>query len=495
MSRRETIKEKRSWLKNFFAHRQHPIMILSYTTKYMWLLAIPLAKYLIAAKFNFQSWFQAHWVDILTITFIFGYAFLRWIFVYYELEEDCIIAHTGYFGITRTKVYFAEISSLSLSQGYISRLIHSCAVYIDTDAKSLQNADIMLTLTKKRAFELYHFATAKCKNKPKYVYNSKKSLLVIFSLIFSSTLSGMIIVLSVLYEAYRIVGREAEEQILRRVNTEIAKVPVLAEVPEYILIAGGVLAGGWLISFLSNLMRHWNFSCTRCADLFIIRSGIGTRRRHVLYRDRVNYIDLRQSLLMKICKITSVSAHCTGYGKRRLEISALIPITTNGQVDRSLKMLMPKIPPVKSDISTGKADLGRFITIPLICTFIPIVSGRGALYFFPNWKREITILVILTTIPLLWLVIVKAAAAFTTSIGFENGYCTLSYCKWYSFHKSIAALDRVSMVTVMQNPFQKISHTCAVRFYTNSESTDYHAVKGLNYEKVIKLLNRNGYAV
>lgn len=59
----------------------------------------------------------------------------------------------------------------------------------------------------------------------------------------------MIIVLSVLYEAYRIVGREAEEQILRRVNTEIAKVPVLAEVPEYILIAGGVLAGGWLISF------------------------------------------------------------------------------------------------------------------------------------------------------------------------------------------------------------------------------------------------------
>lgn len=148
MSRRETIKEKRSWLKNFFAHRQHPIMILSYTTKYMWLLAIPLAKYLIAAKFNFQSWFQAHWVDILTITFIFGYAFLRWIFVYYELEEDCIIAHTGYFGITRTKVYFAEISSLSLSQGYISRLIHSCAVYIDTDAKSLQNADIMLTLTK-----------------------------------------------------------------------------------------------------------------------------------------------------------------------------------------------------------------------------------------------------------------------------------------------------------------------------------------------------------
>jgi len=45
-------------------------------------------------------------------------------------------------GITRTKVYFAEISSLSLSQGYISRLIHSCAVYIDTDAIRFDRNDM-----------------------------------------------------------------------------------------------------------------------------------------------------------------------------------------------------------------------------------------------------------------------------------------------------------------------------------------------------------------
>lgn len=495
MNGKEKIREKRSWLKSFFARRQHPIRILSYTTKYMWLLAIPLAKYLIAASFNFQSWFQAHWVDILTIGVIFGYAVLRWIFVYYELEEDCIIAHTGYFGITRTKVYFSEISTLSLCQGYFFRLIHACSIYIDTDAKSLQKADITLDLTTGRAFELYHLATAKCKNKPKYVYHSRKSYLMIFSLLFSSTLSGLIIVLSVFYEAYRIVGREVEQQFLMRVNSEIEKVPILASVPKYILIVGGTLAGGWVISFLANLMRHWNFSCTRCADMFIIRSGIGSRRRHVLYRDRVNYIDCRQSLLMKLCRITSVSAHCTGYGKRRLEISALIPITTNSQVDKSLKTLMPKIPPVKSDIATGMADLGRFVMIPLLCCLAPFVGGRIALGIFPNWKSEITILVVLTTIPLVWLTIVKAAAAFTTSIGFENGYCTISYCKWYTFHKSIAALDRVTMVSVLQNPFQKISKTCAVRIYTNSEDTDYHTVKGLNYEKVIKLMNDNGYTV
>ena len=148
---------------------------------------------------------------------------------------------------------------------------------------------------------------------------------------------------------------------------------------------------------------------------------------------------------------------------------------------------------MKSDISTGMSDLMRFVTLPLLSSTLPFILGRIALYIFPNWQREITMLVVLTTIPLLWLAAVKAAAAFTTSIGFENGYCTMSYCKWYGFHKSIAALDRVSMVSVMQNPLQKISRTCNVRIYTNSEKTDYHTVKGLNYDKVIKLMNSNGY--
>ena len=51
------------------------------------------------------------------------------------------------------------------------------------------------------------------------------------------------------------------------------------------------------------------------------------------------------------------------------------------------------------------------------------------------------------------------------------------------------------MVSVLQNPLQKISKTCNVRIYTNSEKTDYHTVKGLNYDKVIKLMNSNGYMV
>ena len=486
-------KKKGARVRDFFSHCQHPIIILSYTTKYLWLLIIPLAKYLIATKFNFQSWIRANWVDILTLSVIFGYAFLRWVFVYFDIEEDSIVAHTGYFGISKTRVYFSEMSSMSLAQGYISRAIKACTIYIDTDAKSIQEADIKLNLPAKRAFEIYELATRKCVNKPKYIFNSSKFNLVMFSLLFSSTLSGVILVLSLVYEAYKIIGRETEQLILQRVNSQLEKIPIIEHIPKYLLIMGGVIAGGWLVSFLANLMRHWNFSCTRCADMLLIKSGIGMRRRHILMRDRINYVDYQQSLLMKICRICSVSVNCTGYGKRRLEISALIPITTNSQVDSSMKMLMPGIPPMKSDVKTGKADIGRFVTIPALCCLISPAAGWVLIYFFPEWSREIKVLAAIMVIPMLWLVAVKFAAAFTTSIGLDSENCAISYCNLYRYHKTIVKTKKISKIAVSRNPFQKVSGTCTVRIYTNSENTKRHSVKGLNYKKVLALLNENGY--
>ncbi len=91
---------------------------------------------------------------------------------------------------------------------------------------------------------------------------------------------------------------------------------------------------------------------------------------------------------MKICKITSVSAHCTGYGKRRLEISALIPITTNRQVDRSLKMLMPKIPPVKKRHLHRKSRPWQIYNDTAhMHVYTHHIRKRSAL-LFPNWKKR-----------------------------------------------------------------------------------------------------------
>ena len=498
----DKIKKKRNLAKEFFSRRQHPVIILKYAAKYLWLLVIPLAKYLIATKFNLQAWIRANWIDILTVSVIIGYAFLRWVFVYFKIEENAIIARTGYFGITRTVVYFNEISSASFSQGVFFRVINACSVYIDTDAKSISSADISLNLTEKQAFRIYGLISEKSSCKPALTYKAGKRNLLAFSFVFSSALSGVALALTAMYEVYNVVGRETEELFLKQVNERIENIPAISSIPKYILWAGIVIAGGWLLSFTANLMRHWNFTCQRRGDVLFINSGIGTRRRHILYRNKINYTDFQQSMLMKLFNVCSVSVNCTGYGKRRGEISALAPVTTGKQAANSIKILMPHITDDRLDnleIKTGRADVGRYITIPIIWAIIPsavyyilAVKLFPDFIFFHKWEREIRMCVIILTIPLLWRVFIRLTAAFTTGMKIDDKNCTLSYCRGFKFHKVVMDRDKIVMVRVLQNPFQIISRTCNVYVYSRNENTKKHILRGLNYKKVTKLLEKNG---
>ena len=487
-------------IRGFFRRRQHPVKIIMYIAKYLWLLLIPLGKYLIATKFDFESWIRTNWVDILTLSVIIGYGILRWVFIYFEIEDDSIIAHSGYFGIEKTHVYFSEMSSMSLCQGYIYRFIGACTVYIDTDAKSIQNTDIRLDISQKQAFRIYELATAKCRSKPKYIFTSQKRSLVIFSLLFSSTLSGMLLTLTFIYQAYRIVGREIEEEFLSRVNSQLEKLTI--HIPKYLIVAGLVVAGSWLVSFVSNLMRHWGFSCTRCSDMLLISSGKGTKRRHVIMRDRINYIDYQQSMFMKLFGICSVQVHCTGYGKRRLELSALVPITTSISAETSVRLLLPGIPTVKYDVHTGWADVRRFITMPLMVCLVPgicyqvlcriIPQFEMVVKTIPDWKSALTNLAVISMLPLVWLVVVKINAAFNTAVGFHDGHCILSYCRFYRFHRASVKLDRISKIRIRRNPFQRMNGTCHLYIYTSAEGKCKHIIKGLNYEKLTAAMVRSG---
>ena len=105
-------------VRGFFRHRQHPIKIISYTSKTMWLLLIPLVKYLIALRFDVRSWLVTNWVDIVAISAILGFAFLRWVFIYFEIDDKSITSHTGFFGLAATMVKFENVTTVSSHQGY-----------------------------------------------------------------------------------------------------------------------------------------------------------------------------------------------------------------------------------------------------------------------------------------------------------------------------------------------------------------------------------------
>lgn len=497
---REVLHEKHCWLKNFFRHRQHPIKIITYTSKNLWLLLIPLTKYLIATKFDFESWIRTNWLDILAIIGIFALALLRWVFVYYETEEDGIIAHSGLFGMFTTKVYYNEITTFSCCQNYFQQLVNACTMYIETNARAVSDTDVKLVLSKKNVDEILEIVTAQCREKPRMTVKPRKTHLLVFSVLFSSTLSGVILFATFMFEIYQLVGKELEQELIQRVNGEITRMNTeffrfTSQIPKIILIIVFVALGGWLVSFCANLMRHWRFTATRCGSQIIVESGIISKRKHVINRSKINYLDYEKSFLMKLFKICSVTVCCTGYGVNQREISALIPITTSKEVRKSLKILVPDVPHSAIEIKTGASDILRFIFMPSILGFIPPIAGEIAKFFIHEWHEEINIIIMIALIPFAWKIIIAVASAFNTSLGFANDYCTLRYCSLYRFHKIIMPKANISKVVVTQSWFQKVSKRCNLSVYTNCQNTRVHTVKNLPLDKTRELCLREGIKI
>ena len=491
-------KKRTGVVSRFFRHRQHPIKMIDYTSRNLWLLLIPLSKYLIASRFNFQDWIRTNWVDILAISGIFTIAVLRWIFVRFDIDADGITAHTGLFGVVRTKVYFSEITTVSFCQSWINRPFKAHTIYIETNARTVSKEDVRLVLSQRNADILYRFIGYDERDKPNVTYSPRKTHLMVFSLLFSSALSGVILYGTFMFEAYKIVGIEIEQELIARVNGEFTKIDErflrLSEtIPKAVLLLGGIVILGWFISFLATLVRHWSFTVSRTKSRLFVKSGVLIKRRHIINREKVNYYDLRQTLLMKIFKICSVTLDCTGYGKSRREISALIPITTYEQMNASLKMLVPELPRPRPEIRTGRNDVGRFVFIPIVLCFIPPVIRHFIRYLVSDWHREINSIMAILMIPLVWLVIVKAAAAFNTSVGFNERGCAVSYCKMFQFHKIFLPKSNISKIRITRDPFQMINKTCTLWIYTCGEKEKFHKMKSMPYDEIKKICLREGY--
>lgn len=487
-------------ISRFFRHRQHPVKLLGYTSRNLWLLLIPLSKYLIASKFDFQSWIKTNWVDILAITGIFAIAILRWVFIRFDVESDGLVAHTGLFGMVRTKVFFSELTTVSICQSWYTRAVKAYTVYFETNAKTISSEDVRLLMSKKNAELIYSFLTVRPDSEKKGCaeFSPKKSYLLVFSLLFSSTLSGVILFGTFMFEAYKIVGLEMEQKVINDLNGRLTTLDenflkLSQTIPKAVLILAGIIIVSRLISVIATLIRHWSFTVLRSGSQFLVKSGVLTKRRHIINRSMVNYYDLTQTFLMKLFRICSVTLDCTGYGKSRREISALIPITTYTEVNASLRLLVPDLPRPRPEVKTTRSDVRRFIFLPLVFCCIPPAALHFLKPVFPDRASEMSAIMAVLLIPLIWLVVVKTAAAFNTSVGFSKDGCTLNYCRMYIFHKVFLPKRSISKIRITRNPFQMINKTCTLWIYTNGEKTRHHKMKFMPYEETRNLCLREGY--
>lgn len=324
--------------------QQHFIKFFSYTTKYFWLLVIPLLRSLYSLAFSpdaLGSWLRGSWLDIIVLLAIIAFAWLRLISVSYSFDGEKIEVRRGIIAVSQDVVFYSQISTLSLKQGIFYRALGAVKVYVATNAGIFDRADITLVMKKRDADRLYLFMKRSRVKSLGYSVSPNKPRLLIFSLLFSSTLSGVLVALAFIMETSQVFDREAEAKLILDTLSEFANrlahiiPPAAAGVSAVILIS-------WLTSFITNLFYFWDYIITKTKDSIYIKSGLIAKNRHIIYLERVNYIDLRQSMLAMLLRVSSLHCHCSGYGSTgRSELSVVLPITPGKEVRSTIREVFP----------------------------------------------------------------------------------------------------------------------------------------------------------
>lgn len=480
---------------------QHPIKIFSYCSKNMWLLIFPLIRGLAAVRlmdFNgLYRWFAGAWFDLLIVIFIFAIGFIRWKFILFEIKDDRIIYTNGIFFKTVTDIPFNKITSFTIENHFFMRIFKASDIYIDTSSGKFGDNDLKITVRQREAFEIRnrirkYISDKKLMGDCHYRYKPKWWSIFFFSFIFSSTLTGVIYISVFFIKSGKIVEEILQERMIDKIS-DVSKT-VAEIIPIYISPVTAAIAlifiGSWLISFIANIMRYSKFRISVYGRVAEINAGIFTKRDYYINSSKINYIDLRQSILTKIAKVMSINVNCSGYGNSKKEIPVFIPLMHKNHAVPALKAMLPDAPePKKLDFKSSLRFLWRYSWRAVLMCALSILLYAGINYIFPVYHEAYVFLLIMCEIPSVWYLIVCIISNRTSGISYSRESICIRYSRGYVFHTVLADKNKIVKSVISQNIFQKTSNTCDIIIYVNSEYSVNHKVKSIKYSDAEKIQN------
>lgn len=477
---------------------QHPLKILSYSSKNLWLLIFPLIRGLLSIKSlsidALYDWFSGAWFDLLIIFFILFIGYIRWKFSCFRISNDCIIFLNGVFIRTRKIIPIKNISSITEEKTFYLRPFRATKLLVNTRAGTLDK-DLFLLVTNKDLSTLRREFKSDFKSyseKNQFEYKPRFWHTCFFSLIFSSTLSGAIYIVIFLFHTGDILEQFLQHSVLDEFNnmTENVRKILSFNVSPIFVGLSLLIAFSWFLSFVTNLLRYTNFELKKNNLGVFIKSGIITKRKYKIISEKVNYIDLKQNFITKLFKFVSINVDCSGYGNSNDEIPVFIPIMSRKNSQKTISALMPTMKIYPNNYKPRWTNLWRYTYKSVFLIFGILISYFVAMYFLPSAKDIIKFIIIMAEIPSIWYFVISVISLFTTGFSLIDNQLCIRYSKGFSFHTILVSNVNLTKVTITQTIFQRFGGTYNIIFYMTTEKKHRHIVMGIPSCAVEPFINK-----
>ena len=478
---------------------EHPIRILRYSMRNIWLLIFPLLRGLSILRMNAVSlyeWVKGAWMDIAVIGVIILFGFVRWYFSRISINEEFITHRSGVF-IRFRKTIPLESISVATAEKPVWLMPFRCMRFTcDTRAGIFKANDLKLLVSNKVCRQLMkHIPDINAKKIVKDLPKPTGLSVLLFSAFFSSGFSGAVYIAMFFFKG----GSIAQDIIsvsLSRITETTAKLThrLLLRIPGATIAIGTFFLAAWVLSFIINLLRYSHFKITSDDNNLKVRCGITNRREYRIKTEHINYTDLRQNLIMKLAGAVTVNISAAGYGYDSQHLPVLMPILR----EKSLVSGLEKLGISTSSSLEFRSGWSGFLSY----LFNPVLAANLVfpMYYlferlFPRVSELSNFFAVMLEIPLVWLVLVKTVAMLTSGISVCGSKVVIKCSKWTAFHTVIAEKKNVAKAELRQSLLQKPGKKCNILIWFCGESSSCYMVRALKLSDGIKIMNALGYDI
>lgn len=464
-------------------YHEHPLRILRYSAKNIWLLIFPLLRGINAFTLDvnkFYSWVRGAWFDIAVLGAILMFGLIRWYFSRITITDEAIVHVDGVFARIRTTIPYNKLSSVTIEHSFYLRPFGGMRISCDTPAGIFKSNDMKLMVNKKVCAEIIkNIPDINVKNGVSYHHKPTLISVLLFSVFFSSSFSGAVYVAAFFFKGGDI-AKDLISVSIDRITEETSRISkmLIINIPVAAVGIGSFFLATWFLSFLLNMIRYSGFYIKSDARQIEVVCGTVTRRRYRINSQQINYTDLRQNLIMKLFKAVTVNISCAGYGSSNNQLPVLLPIKKANSLSTGLEKL-GVCSGDKKVFRPKMTSFWQYIWQPVITAAAVYPTLKLLTNYFPRSLEFASFIMIMIDIPAIWLICVKITAVATSGISVYESKIMIRYSKGYDFHTVVAEKERLVKISAGQTPFQKLFKKCTLSFYFNGEQTQRHFVKAI----------------
>lgn len=465
--------------------KAHPLMILSETAPFLFVLIIPLTRavfqYLIRGEVQNVLGFEMF--ILLAIAVL---SFARYKCFSLMISENKVTVKKGFLFGSVSEISIKNLSCVETRRSPLDFVFGAATVCINTEAGRRKRADFRIKMSKRDAQSLISLIYGEKEFKTLRFSDIRVAL---FAVSTSSAVAGLVISVPIIKNIGRLLGVGLSELFFN----EIGEIPfkISAYFPPFANTLTLVFVFAYLISFVYSFAKYMSLRIFFNKEQTKVYSGFFTISETVFEKSEINALRTEQTFLMMLFKRYTLKADVGGFGTKKDNSQVIIPVGKKQEVQKIIESVFPTNADKSNTVlvKKGKTQENRFL---YICTvgivIIPMVSVLLGEKFYRFSGLILFIMLIFLILLFCYAFICKYEyknTCFEIGKGFyANGV------KRFRAKMLCCNPERIGLIKIRQIFSDKKKGTCRVKFYITSQNGQNLRLRHLCYREVKTALKK-----